>query len=109
MAILSGPCAGNWTSPGFGPAWMPPLRVSPGSGGYTLGGGLRCALHALGGQRHRVLAPGNRSRGTGRPGEFRAWPDAQMTHSGAAAVWGQVAAHAAGHGRRVSVADVCAV
>ena len=32
-----------------------------------------------------------------------------MTDSRAAAVWGQVAAHAAGHGRRVSVADVCAV
>jgi len=32
-----------------------------------------------------------------------------MTDSRAAAVWGQVAAHAAAHGRRVSVADVCAV
>ena len=32
-----------------------------------------------------------------------------MTDSRAVAVWGQVAAHAAAHGRRVSVADVCAV
>ena len=32
-----------------------------------------------------------------------------MTDSRAAAAWGQVAAHAAGHGRRVSVADVVAV
>jgi hypothetical protein len=32
-----------------------------------------------------------------------------MADSRAAAVWGQVAVHAAGHGRRVSVADVCAV
>jgi ANTAR domain/GAF domain len=32
-----------------------------------------------------------------------------MTDSRAPAVWGQVAAHAAAHGRRVSVADVCAV
>jgi ANTAR domain len=32
-----------------------------------------------------------------------------MTDRRAAALWGQVAAHAAGHGRRVSVADVCAV
>jgi ANTAR domain len=32
-----------------------------------------------------------------------------MTDGRAAALWGQVAAHAAGHGRRVSVADVCAV
>ena len=32
-----------------------------------------------------------------------------MTVSRAAAVWGQVAAHAAGNGRRPSVADVCAV
>jgi hypothetical protein len=31
-----------------------------------------------------------------------------MTHSRALAMWGQVAAHAAAHGRRVSVADVCA-
>jgi len=30
-------------------AWRPPLRVSPAAGGGTLGGGLRCALHALGG------------------------------------------------------------
>jgi hypothetical protein len=32
-----------------------------------------------------------------------------MTESRAEAVWGQVAAHAAAHGRRVSLADVCAV
>jgi hypothetical protein len=32
-----------------------------------------------------------------------------MTVSRAVAVWGQVAAHAAAHGRRASVADVCAV
>jgi hypothetical protein len=32
-----------------------------------------------------------------------------MTDNRAVAVWGQVAAHAAAHGRRVSVADVCAV
>jgi len=32
-----------------------------------------------------------------------------MTDSRAAAVWGRVAAHAAGQGRRVSVGDVCAV
>jgi hypothetical protein len=32
-----------------------------------------------------------------------------MTDSRARALWGQVAAHAAAHGRRVSVADVCAV
>jgi ANTAR domain/GAF domain len=32
-----------------------------------------------------------------------------MTGSRAQALWGQVAAHAAGDGRRVSVADVCAV
>ena len=32
-----------------------------------------------------------------------------MTDSRAMVVWGQVAAHAAAHGRRVSVADVCAV
>src|SRR6202050_4997755 len=32
-----------------------------------------------------------------------------MTHRRAVVVWGQVAAHAAAHGRRVSVADVCAV
>jgi ANTAR domain len=32
-----------------------------------------------------------------------------MTDSRAVAVWGQVAAHAAAHGRRPSVADVCAV
>jgi ANTAR domain len=32
-----------------------------------------------------------------------------MTGSRALAVWGQLAAHAAGHGRRVSVVDVCAV
>jgi ANTAR domain/GAF domain len=32
-----------------------------------------------------------------------------MTHSRALALWGQAAAHAAAHGRRVSVADVCAV
>jgi hypothetical protein len=32
-----------------------------------------------------------------------------MTNSRAQAMWGQVAAHAAAHGRRVSVADVCAV
>jgi ANTAR domain len=70
---------------------------------------LRCALHALGGQRHRVLAPGDRSRGTGRPREFAARPDAQMTDRRAAAVWGQAAAHAAARDRPVSVEDVCAV
>ena len=32
-----------------------------------------------------------------------------MTDRRAVVVWGQVAAHAAAHGRRVSVADVCAV
>ena len=32
-----------------------------------------------------------------------------MTNSRTLIVWGQVAAHAAAHGRRVSVADVCAV
>jgi ANTAR domain-containing protein/GAF domain-containing protein len=32
-----------------------------------------------------------------------------MTESRTLTVWGQVAAHAAAHGRRVSVADVCAV
>jgi ANTAR domain len=32
-----------------------------------------------------------------------------MTESRATVVWGQLAAHAAAHGRRVSVADVCAV
>jgi hypothetical protein len=32
-----------------------------------------------------------------------------MTDSRAVVVWGQVAAHAAAHGRRASVADVCAV
>jgi hypothetical protein len=32
-----------------------------------------------------------------------------MTDSRAMVLWGQVAAHAAAHGRRVSVADVCAV
>jgi hypothetical protein len=32
-----------------------------------------------------------------------------MTDDRTMAVWGQVAAHAAAHGRRVSVADVCAV
>jgi hypothetical protein len=32
-----------------------------------------------------------------------------MTDSRAVLVWGQVAAHAAGHGQRPSVADVCAV
>jgi ANTAR domain/GAF domain len=32
-----------------------------------------------------------------------------MTDSRAVAVWGQVAAHAAAHGRRVSVVDVCAI
>lgn len=32
-----------------------------------------------------------------------------MTDSRAVALWGQVAAHAAGQGRRASVADVCAV
>jgi ANTAR domain len=32
-----------------------------------------------------------------------------MSDRRAAVVWGQVAAHAAAHGRRVSVADVCAV
>ena len=32
-----------------------------------------------------------------------------MTDSRAMVVWGQVAAHAAAQGRRVSVADVCAV
>jgi ANTAR domain/GAF domain len=32
-----------------------------------------------------------------------------MTHSRAVALWGQVAAHAAAHRRRPSVADVCAV
>ena len=32
-----------------------------------------------------------------------------MTGSRAVAIWGQVAAHAAAHDRRVSVADVCAV
>jgi anti-anti-sigma factor len=30
--------------------------------GGTFGGGLRCTLHALGGQRHRVLVPGDRGR-----------------------------------------------
>jgi ANTAR domain/GAF domain len=32
-----------------------------------------------------------------------------MADSRAAGVWGQVAAHAAGHGRRVSVVDICEV
>jgi len=36
-------------------------------------------------------------------------PDAQMTASRSEVVWGQLAAHAAEHGARVSIADVCAV
>jgi hypothetical protein len=32
-----------------------------------------------------------------------------MTDRRAVSVWGKVAAHAAGYGRRVSVADICAV
>ena len=77
--------------------------------GDIAGRGLRCALHALGGQRHRVLVPGNRGRSSGRPRGFPAGPNASMTDSRAEAVWGQVATHAAAYGRRVSLADVCAV
>src|SRR6266576_528224 len=91
------------------PAWRPPLRAWPGDRGGTLGRGLRCALHALGGQRHRVLVPGNRGRGSGDPGAFPPRPDAPMTDSRAVVVWGQLAAQAAAQGRHVSVADVCAV
>ena len=35
-----------------------PSRVAPAAGRGTLGGGLRCALHALGGQPHRIRVPG---------------------------------------------------
>jgi hypothetical protein len=52
---------------------------------------------------------GDRGRGSGGPGGFLARPDAHVTESRAAALWGQVAAHAAAHDRRVSVADVCEV
>jgi hypothetical protein len=79
------------------------------AGGGIFGGGLRCALHALGGQRHRVRVPADRGRGSGGPGGSLARPDAPVTDSRAVAVWGQVAAHAAGHGRQPSVEDVCAV
>ena len=51
----------------------------------------------------------SRSRGSGGPGGSCVWPDAAMTDSRAVLVWGQVAAHAAAHGQRPSVADVCAV
>src|SRR6266704_1058176 len=104
MVVLSWPCAGTWMLP----ARLMPRRAWPGAGGGTLGGGLRCALHALGGQRHRVRVPGDRGRGNGRPGGFHARLDAPMTDSRALVVWGQVAAHAAAQGRRASVADVCA-
>jgi hypothetical protein len=43
-------------------AWRLPVRVSPAAGGRTLGGGLRCAVYAPGGQRHRVPVPGDRRR-----------------------------------------------
>jgi hypothetical protein len=43
------------------------------------------------------------------PGQDVARLEAQMTASRSEVVWGQVAAHAAAHGARVSVADVCAV
>ena len=36
-------------------------------------------------------------------------PDVRMTASRSEVVWGQLAAHGAAHGTRVSVADVCAV
>ena len=37
-----------------------------------------------------------------------AYPDTQVTASGAMRLWGQVASHAAARGGIVSVADVCA-
>src|SRR5712671_4690956 len=90
------------------PAWRPPSRVPAAAGGGTVGGRLRCARHALGGQRHRVLVPGDQP-GRGRPGGVAARSGARMTDNRAVVVWGQVAARAAVHGRRASVADVCAV
>jgi hypothetical protein len=45
----------------------------------------------------------------GVPGEGAAAAQAPMTDSRAVDVWSRVAAHAAGHGRPVSLADVCAV
>jgi ANTAR domain len=74
-----------------------------------VGGGLRCALHALGGQRHRVLVPGDHGRGSSRPSGSLARQDAPVTDSRALALWGLVAAHAAAQDRQPSVADVCAV
>src|SRR5260370_32819025 len=89
------------------PAWPRPRWESPAAAGATLGSGLRCALHALGGQRHRVVVPGD--RGSGGPDGFGAQPGVRMTDSRTVAVWERLAANAAGHGHRVSVADVCAV
>src|ERR1700689_1693087 len=93
---------------GFRPAWRPPLRVSPAAAGPPRGGGLRSAWPARGGQRHRVLVPGDRGRDRSPSGDF-ARPDALMTDIRTVAVWGQVTARAAAQGRRVSAADICAV
>src|SRR5690348_10131541 len=89
---------------GFRPACRPLWRPWPGAGDGTVGGGLRCALHALGGQCHRVLVPGDQPGGL-HPCGF----GARMTDSRAVVVWGQVAAHAAAHGCQASVADICTV
>lgn len=49
--------------------------------------GEHCML--WGGQRHRVLVPDDRGRGSGGPGGVLVWPEARMRAAGPLVVWGR--------------------
>jgi hypothetical protein len=101
---LCGRCAGIWMRPPRRVPrvrWPLPLRASPGLA--------RRGTHSR--PRAPLEGAGNGGGALPAPGCLRAHPGAgaQVTTSRRETLWGQVAAHAAGQGRRASVADACAV